>query len=378
MASSTASAQMQIVIDGQQIPTEHIASIIILPNTNVINVATTVEYDIAVVPVGDNVAINSFTASSNTVVAGQTVSFSWNTSNAVSCDASNGVDGWAAASITLPNGTASITTATVGTHNFTLTCSGSGSGDTTTRNATVTITSPDAVAITSFVANPDAMTVGDTTTISWNTVNAESCTPTGGTSDWTSQSISLPSGSANITIASQGSYNFSLTCVGPNSDQQTKSDVVTVSPETQSCDSVTLAGNIVGWGTFWSATFPNPVYENVTNWIVPQKGYVALEFNTGNVNDDGKISSLENSSTPGIRIGSISQCPGDFNVPAECSYSWGLGGGLRWATNGRLGACDLDSNTTYYFNITFTYGEDINSTTCDSTPCRINLQHVNL
>jgi len=378
MACSTASAQMQIVIDGQQIPTEHIASIVILPNTNVINVSTTVAYDIDVAVVGENVAINSFTASSNTVVAGQNLNISWTTSNAVSCDATNGADGWAGSVITLPNGTASITTATVGTHTFTLTCAGSEQGDTTTRNTTVTVTSPDAVAITSFSANPDSITEGETTTISWNTVNAVSCTPTGGTADWTAQSISLPSGSANIAIASQGSYNFSLTCQGPDNDQQSKSDVVTVSPESQSCDDVTLAGNIVGWGTFWSAGFPGPSYENVTNWIIPQKGYLALEFNTGNINDDGKISALENSASPGIRTGSISQCPGDFNTPAECSYVWGLGGGLRWATNGKSGACDLESNTTYYFNITFTDGEDLNTSTCNNTPCRINLQHVNL
>ena len=379
MACSAVNAQMRIVIDGQQIPTEHIASIVILPNTNEINVATTIAYDVGPATVGDNVAISSFTSSASAVLVGQDVSFGWNTANAVSCEATGGVDGWAGTSITLPSGSATITTATLGSHTFTLTCDGSEPGDTVTRNVFVTVTPADAVAITSFSADPDSITTGNTTTITWNTVNAESCTPTGGTADWTSQQITLPSGSATIALDSAGTYTFSLTCVGPSGDQQTQSDVVTVSPEVQSCDTVTLDGVTTAWSSFWNTSFPGPSYENVTNRIVARDGYLAIEFNTGNVIDDGKISALENASTPGIRTGSISQCPGDFTeVPAECTYVWGLGGGLRWATNGKFGACDLESNTTYYFNITFTDGEDPNSSSCNASPCRINLQHVNL
>ena len=147
--------------------------------------------------------------------------------------------------------------------------------------------------------------------------------------------------------------------------------------EQQSCDPVTLAGNIVNWSEFWYEAFPGPVYENVTYYIIPRLGYLAIEFNTANFIDDGKISALENPSSPGLRTGSISTCPGDFDVPAECRYTWGLAGGLPWATNGELGACALDSNTTYYFNITFTDGVDPDSSTCNSSPCRVNLQHYN-
>jgi len=218
--------------------------------------------------------------------------------------------------------------------------------------------------------------VGEITTLSWSTINANSCTPTGGTADWQSLGSLPPSGSEDILINDAATYNFVLTCVGLV-DQQSDSTSVVVSPAVQSCDSVTLAGNVVNWSTFWSASFPGPVYQNVTNWIVPRRGYLALEFNTANFIDDGKISALENSSTPGLRTGSISTCPGDFDVTADCRYTWGLGGGLKWATNGKPGACPLDSNTTYYFNITFTDGVDLNTSTCNSAPCRINLQHIN-
>ena len=140
---------------------------------------------------------------------------------------------------------------------------------------------------------------------------------------------------------------------------------------------MTLAGNIVDWTTFWATAFPGPVYEVIRNYIIPQKGYLAIEFNTRQVIDSGSILAHENPASPGIRIGSISQCPGDFNVPAACRYVWGLGGGLSWATDGSSGACNLDDNTTYYFNITFTDGEDVNSSSCNATPCRVNLQHSN-
>jgi len=378
LAYSMANAQMTIVIDGQQIPTAHIASIVILPNTSEINVATTVDYTVtAGSVVGTDVVINSFTGSPSTVLAGATVAFNWTTTNAVSCNASGGVDGWAGPITALPDGNKTITTATVGTHTFTLTCNGSATGDTTTRDFTVSVTPADAVSITSFTATPDAIAVNGATTLSWNTLNAESCTPTGGAGNWASQSITTPSGSAGVTIDAVGTYTFNLLCVGPSGDQQTRSDVVVVSPEALSCDSVTLGGNIVAWRTFWSANFPGPDYENVSNWQVGQKGYLALEFDTDNIIDNGKLTALENSSSPGIRIGSISTCPGDFNVADECKYKWGLGGGIKWATDGKFGACDLDPNTTYYFNITFTDGVDPDTTACNSTPCRVNLQHTN-
>jgi len=187
----------------------------------------------------------------------------------------------------------------------------------------------------------------------------------------------LPAGSTNVTIGSAGTYTFMLECLGAQGDQQTGSETVTVNGVPQPCDYVPLAGNIVDWGTFWSVGFPGPVSENVTNWIIPQKGYMALEFNTADFIDDGKITLLENASTPGIRLGAFAECPGDFNVPAECKRTWGLGGGLRWATNGKSDSCELKPDTTYYFNVTFTDGEDLNTSDCGSSPCRINMQHSN-
>lgn len=149
-------------------------------------------------------------------------------------------------------------------------------------------------------------------------------------------------------------------------------------PPPQECDQVQLAGSVVGWQSVFSEPFPYPVYRNRTYLTVQRDGYLAVQFRTGDVIDDGKLSVLENPQTPGIRTGAISQCAGDFNVESVCRRSWGLGGGIRWATNARPGACQLSPRTVYFFNITFTNGTDPTSSNCVGSPCWVNLQHVNL
>jgi hypothetical protein len=138
----------------------------------------------------------------------------------------------------------------------------------------------------------------------------------------------------------------------------------------------TLQGSAKAWTGIFYQSFPGPVYENVTNIIIPQNGFWAVAFNTGSHIDNGKLSLLENSASPGLRRGSISRCLGDFSAPPECSYVWGLGGGIKWSTNGTEG-CQLERGKLYYFNVTYTDGTNPSSSQCRATPCRINVQHYN-
>ena len=107
-------------------------------------------------------------------------------------------------------------------------------------------------------------------------------------------------------------------------------------------------------------------------------GYKAIKFNTGNVVDHGKLVTIETTTTDGVRLGAISQCPGDFDVPAECQHVWGIGGNITWATDGYSGGCQLEPNTDYYFNLTYTNGFDNSQSSCHSAPCVTKVQHVNL
>ena len=130
-------------------------------------------------------------------------------------------------------------------------------------------------------------------------------------------------------------------------------------------------------------SFPGPIYYNVERTIRFNR-YLAVEFNTANVFDAGLLVTVGNTKSGGTRLGAISECPGDFaSVADECNYSWGIGGGITWATDGTDLACALDPNKTYYFNLTFTDGSDPGATTCTTylgnpaLHCVTTIQYVN-
>lgn len=293
MLCGSASAQIKIVIDNQEIPTADIQSIVILPNSNLISVSTNVSYTVQATSTNTNPAV-------------------------------------------------------------------------------------DAVSITGFSASSTNITAGQGTTLSWSTQNASSCTASGGAGGWNTASVGLPSANAVVTIATAGTYVFSLTCADVYGGSAVKRVTVQVNPQvaTQTCAASPLAGTVKGWQAFWLVNFPAPGYDNRFATI-PTQGYLALKFDTGNIVDDGKMSTIETTVTDGIRRGAFSECPGDFDVAPECGYVWGISGGIRWATNDRSGACQLKPNTTYYFNVTYTDGVNPSSSTCNTSRCITTLQHVN-
>ena len=368
-------ATADIIIDNQSIPGSDIDSISISPTTGNIFITTIPGYTVTKVVVGDGVAITNFTVSPGTILTGGSATISWNTANAVSCTASNGVGGWAGSTIALPSDSKSITTSVSGSHTFTLTCEGSQAGDTATSNVVLNVDAVNAVAITSFTATPTTISEGGSTTLNWTTQNASSCTASNGTGGWSALNISVPNGTADITISTVGNYTFTLTCSDISGGQDVVSSVVIVESAGEACSATPLSGNIETWKSFWLVDFPKPGYDNRYG-TVPRFGYLALEFNTGSVVSTGKLYTVETTITDGVRLGAISQCPGDFDVAPECDYSWGIGGGLTWATDGGLG-CQLDPNTTYYFNLTYTDGVVPSTSTCSSSPCITTIQHVN-
>lgn len=377
LAMTAGTANADIIIDNQNIPSADISGISITPASGTLVITTKDPgYTVTKNVVGTNVAITNFSLSPTSIVAGGSTTVNWSTANAVSCAATNGVGGWSGSTIGLPTGSKSITAATAGTYTFTLTCNGSEAGDTTTSNVTLTVTAANAVAITSFTASPTTITEGGSTTLSWTTVNAVSCTPTGGAGGWNALTISVPSGSTQVTIPTPGSYSFTLTCQDGSAGTAVKSAVVVVEADNGPfCASAPLAGTQTTWKNFWLVDWPKPTYDN-RYATIPRLGWYAIEFNTGNIVSKGKLYTIETTSTDGVRLGAISQCPGDFNVTDECDYKWGISGGISWSTDGSAG-CQLAPNTTYYFNVTFTDGYNANTTTCPSSPCITKLQNYN-
>jgi hypothetical protein len=228
------------------------------------------------------------------------------------------------------------------------------------------LTGRGTIVISNFSASQDEIALGASTNLSWTTENATSCVPSGGTGGWDTSEIGLPNGSTAITIETGGTYEFKLTCQDAQGGLTERSLLVTASP----CgDYVSpLGGYTVAWDGFFAEAFPGPIYE-AENARISRNGYVAIEFNTGTAVDSGRLKTTETTITSGRRLGSVSQCPGDFDVAPECTQQWGTGAILIWSTENYPGACQLDPYTTYYFNITFTDGFDPYSSTCIGDKC---------
>lgn len=244
---------------------------------------------------------------------------------------------------------------------------------------------PDSVVIDTFITSKSSMEINQTANLSWTTSNAVSCTTSNGTSGWRAHTPAIPNGNKNVTIPTAAVWTFTLTCNGAApGDTAVRNVAITVTdpgeppppPPPDTCDTPPLSGSTVTWASFWLESFPEPVYD-IRNIDIPRFGYKAISFNTGNVVDNGSLGTIESTLTSGARFGALSSCPGDFDVADDCRHVWGLGGGIKWATDGTAGACQLDANTNYYFNITFTDGFDSSLSECQSAPCRTKVQHAN-
>lgn len=206
-----------------------------------------------------------------------------------------------------------------------------------------------------------------------------SCTPSGGNSDWRGRVINLASGSANIPIATAGSYAFTLTCQSATGATAARNLTVVVTeesePETTDCEASPLGGNVVTWESYFKAEYPYTAQQN-TNGSTPRYGYTSMKFNSGSFTGTGNVTSVGLTSTTGTRLVSISECPGDFAVPKDCKLSFGTGGAVVWSTTAANRVCHIKPNTDYYLNVTFTDGLNPNQTTCGSSYCEIKLQYT--
>lgn len=241
------------------------------------------------------------------------------------------------------------------------------------------------VAINTLTASSNTILEGQSITISWTTTDAESCTPSGGGGGWSSEVISLPGGtSSSLTLATAGTYVFTLGCTNSTPTSTSRNVSVQVDsddppPPASDCPAEyvsPLAGTTGAWSSFWGQNWPAPAYSELVMGV-RTAGFRALEFSTGVIVEDGAITTIPHTSTNGNRQAAISLCPGDFteHLPESsgCYKSMYIGDNLKWNTmaGSKLGSCDLDPNTTYYLNITFTNGVDPSTDQCSETSsCR--------
>ncbi len=178
-------------------------------------------------------AVVTFLATPTTIQAGQSTLLTWVTTNATRCTATggSGSDSWTGAEPTASLGTAIGPLNTAGTYTYTLTCTGpGGTSAPSALDVNVGAATP-AAALVSFIALPTALQTGQSTTLTWVSTNATSCTATGGTGSdgWSGTQQPLSVGTAIGPLNTAGTYTYTLLCTGPGGASAPTSANVTVS-----------------------------------------------------------------------------------------------------------------------------------------------------
>ncbi len=154
----------------------------------------------------------TLSANPTTVTSGHTSTLTWSSTNATSCTASGG---WSGSELTIGS---ESTSGLLATTKYTLACAGTGG----TASQSVTVTVP-AVPIVSLSASPTSIASGGSSTMTWSSTNATSCTASGGTSGALATSGSQTTGALSATTT------YTLSCTG-SGGSASHSATVTVTP----------------------------------------------------------------------------------------------------------------------------------------------------
>ena len=152
----------------------------------------------------------TLTASATTIIAGSSSTLKWSSKSAASCVASGGWTGTQATS-----GTHSVSPGSTTT--YTLACTSSGGTAQTAAKVTVNAAVVPAPTV-KLTASPTTITSGGSTTLTWSTTNASSCTASGG---WTGNQAT--SGSRSASPAATATYT--LACAGSGGNAQASANV---------------------------------------------------------------------------------------------------------------------------------------------------------
>ena len=169
----------------------------------------------AIVTVGPPVT-TALSADFETIALGGSSTLTWNSANANTCTASSPQDpGWSGA--LTPAGGSQFVTPTI-TSDYTLTCVGAG-GATSASNLTVVVGPP---VVANISADFTFIAEGGSSTLTWTSSNAQTCTGTNFTTGGTTNS--------SLSVSPVVDTTYTLTCTGLGNAVQTSSVTVTVGP----------------------------------------------------------------------------------------------------------------------------------------------------
>ena len=166
--------------------------------------------------------VTQFTVSPGSIISGQPVTISWQASNTTSVTITTD-DGRTVTTSAQASGSVTDTPSKSTTYSAVATGPG---GTSSPATAKVAVTAPQPPQITQFTASPTSLSAGQTTTLTWATLNATSITinpPVPGQDD----AGPLPtSGSANVPVSQ--TTTWSLTATGPAGTAGPQTVTVTV------------------------------------------------------------------------------------------------------------------------------------------------------
>lgn len=160
----------------------------------------------------------SLVAVPSAISSGQTTTLTWSATNAASCTASGSWSGVAPTS-----GSQTLQLVTPGQYAFVLSCSGAGGTDSHAALVSVTGGSGGGTPVEiTLSASPTTAPVGSTTTLTWSTGNAESCSASG---NWSGTKAT--SGSEAVPVEYQGTNGYYLNCTNSTGGSGTQQAYVT-------------------------------------------------------------------------------------------------------------------------------------------------------
>ena len=171
-------------------------------------------------------------AANATILAGNSTTLVWSSSNATTCVASGAWSG--------PKSIASAATISpTVTSTYALACSGP--SGTATASVTVAVkgtTAPAAISV-AFAASPTAVAAGGSSTLAWSTTNASTCTASGAWSGARSTAGSF------TTAALLANSTYTLACTGAGGSMSRSVTVVLQSAGGGSADAAATLGPLV-------------------------------------------------------------------------------------------------------------------------------------
>ena len=185
----------------------------------------------------------TFSANPTSIASGAASTLTWSSTNATSCIASGG---WSGSKAT---GGSQSTGALTASTTYTLSCTGVGGTGQRSASVTVNAVPPPPAPTVTISANPTSIASGATSTLTWSSTNATSCTASGGWSGTKALSGTQTTGA----LAASTTYTLSCTGVGGTIAQSATVTVVPAPTVTIGANPTSIASGASSLLT-WSST----------------------------------------------------------------------------------------------------------------------------